>query len=167
MPPSWCFLGNFYKFSKLISSQNLTKQRSSKNAILTYFWPTITSKYKIILRWVCFWKIFISDEINLQGDHKNSLLGWRNFGPRTKLEDLTVLLLQYFNMLWFICAVLRGCAHGHIEHKGYRMKTFYVKYTIGLKYKFVVKWWRDTYITCIILNMNRILSKINEKLASL
>jgi hypothetical protein len=75
MPPSWCFLGDFLNFSKLISSQNLTMQRSSKNAILTSFWPTITSKDKIILMWVCFWKIFISDEINLPGDHKNSLLG--------------------------------------------------------------------------------------------
>ncbi len=99
LPPSWCFLGDFFKFSKLISSQNLTKQRSSKNAILTSFWPTITSKDKIILRWVCFGKIFISDEINLLGDHKNSLLGWQNFGPLTKFEDLTVLAIAMASLL--------------------------------------------------------------------
>jgi hypothetical protein len=33
MSPCWCFLGDFLKFAKLISSQNLTKYRSLKNFI--------------------------------------------------------------------------------------------------------------------------------------
>jgi hypothetical protein len=33
----------------------------------------------------CFWKILISGALNLADDNKNSLLGWRNFDPLTKL----------------------------------------------------------------------------------
>ncbi len=36
----------------------------------------------------------ISFKINLADGHKNSLLGWRNFDPVTKLEDSTVYTLQ-------------------------------------------------------------------------
>ncbi len=49
-----------------------------------------------------FLNFLISFKINLADGHKNSLLGWRNFDPVTKLEDLTVYCsstyLQYLCM---------------------------------------------------------------------
>jgi hypothetical protein len=49
-----CVLEDFLHFSKLILSQNLTKQRSSENIILPSFSPKITSKEKIVWRRIYF-----------------------------------------------------------------------------------------------------------------
>ncbi len=72
LPPCWCFLGNFFKLAKLIWSQYVTQYRYLKNVILTTFRRKARLKEKNIYIRLCFLKIFISDEINLADDHKNS-----------------------------------------------------------------------------------------------
>ncbi len=75
LPSCWCFLGKFFKLAKLISSQYVTQYRYLKNVILTTFRRKARLKEKNIYVRLCFLKIFVSDEINLAGDHKNSPLG--------------------------------------------------------------------------------------------
>jgi hypothetical protein len=71
--------------------------------------------------------------------------------------------LHYFNMLCFICAVLRGCTHSHIEHKVYIMKTFLCEVYNRIKIE-ICSYVNDGEIyNLYYFNLNRILSKIIEK----